>query len=77
MSQNFFEINNSEVYTHLRLHIYPDGGVARFRVYGEIFKNWSSVSENEVIDLVAAINGGGVETTTTTAAPTTTTTTAA
>jgi len=57
-SQNFYESNSDEIYTHLRLHIYPDGGVARLRVYGEVFKNWDTVSENETIDLIAAINGG-------------------
>lgn len=57
-SQNFYESNSSEIYTHLRLHIYPDGGVARFRVYGEVFKNWETVSANEEIDLAAAVNGG-------------------
>jgi allantoicase len=57
-SQNFYECQDEAIYTHLRLHIYPDGGVARFRVYGEVFKNWNEVSENQVIDLAAAINGG-------------------
>ena len=57
-SQNFFEISSKEIYTHLRLHIYPDGGVARLRVYGEVFKNWDAVAADEEIDLVAAINGG-------------------
>lgn len=57
-SQNFFESNSNEVFTHIRLHIYPDGGVARLRVYGEVFKNWSLVSSDDEIDLVAAINGG-------------------
>src|SRR5688572_10595909 len=28
-SRNLFEISDHSVYTHLRLHIYPDGGVAR------------------------------------------------
>ncbi len=42
----------------MRLHIYPDGGVARFRVYGEVFKNWEAVSTNDTLDLAAAINGG-------------------
>jgi allantoicase len=46
------------LFTHLRLHIYPDGGVARLRVYGEVFKDWNAVKENEVLDLAAAINGG-------------------
>ena len=57
-SQNFYECQSNEIYTHLRLHIYPDGGVARFRVYGEVFKNWDAVSTTEEINLAAAINGG-------------------
>ena len=57
-SQNFYECESNEIFTHLRLHIYPDGGVARFRVYGEVFKIWDAVSANDTIDLAAAINGG-------------------
>lgn len=56
-SQNFYEIADKNVYTHLKLHIYPDGGVARLKVYGEVFKDWSAVKENETIDLAAAVNG--------------------
>lgn len=57
-SRNFYESNSSEIYTHIRLHIYPDGGVARLRVYGEVFKKWDTVKEEEIIDLAAAVNGG-------------------
>ena len=57
-SQNFYECKSEKLFTHLRLHIYPDGGVARFRVYGTVFKNWDAIASNEIIDLVAAINGG-------------------
>ncbi|WP_338407933.1 allantoicase [uncultured Flavobacterium sp.] len=57
-SQNFFESQSNENFTHIRLHIYPDGGVARLRVYGEVFKNWDAVSTSQEIDLAAAINGG-------------------
>ncbi|MEO7049380.1 MAG: allantoicase, partial [Ferruginibacter sp.] len=28
-SQNFFEIDDNEIFTYVRLHIYPDGGIAR------------------------------------------------
>jgi len=56
-SQNFYEISDQNIYTHLRLHIYPDGGVARLKVYGEVFKDWGLVSPDEVIDLAAATNG--------------------
>ena len=56
-SQNFYQITDHNIYTHLRLHIYPDGGVARLKVYGEVYKNWNEVDENETIDLAAAVNG--------------------
>jgi len=57
-SQNFYTSTSNELFTHIRLHIYPDGGVARLRVYGEVFKDWNAVNENETLDLAAAINGG-------------------
>ena len=56
-SQNLYEIQDLNSYTHIRLHIYPDGGVARLKVYGDVSKNWSLVKSDEVIDLAAAING--------------------
>ncbi|XP_001605000.1 probable allantoicase isoform X1 [Nasonia vitripennis] len=37
---HFFELDTGDrVYTHLRLNIFPDGGVARLRVYGENSKS--------------------------------------
>jgi allantoicase len=56
-SQNFFPISNDQTWTHLRLNIYPDGGVARFKVYGEVYKNWNLVVGKETVDLAAAVNG--------------------
>lgn len=56
-SQNFFGIADHSIYTHIRLHIYPDGGVARLKVYGEVYRDWSLVKANEQIDLAAAVNG--------------------
>lgn len=44
-----------ETVTHLRLHIYPDGGVARLRVYGQVV---AAFKASERIDLVAMENGG-------------------
>jgi allantoicase len=57
-SQNLYGISDKNIFTHLRLSIYPDGGVARLKVYGEVFKNFNLIDENELIDLAAAINGG-------------------
>jgi len=56
-SQNFFKIASDKIWTHLRLNIYPDGGVARLKVYGEVYKNWDVVKQDEMIDLAAAANG--------------------
>ena len=56
-SQNFYEIKDRSPYSHLRLNIFPDGGVARLKVYGEVHKNWDLVKVNDIIDLAAAING--------------------
>ncbi|HUP62701.1 MAG TPA: allantoicase [Thermoanaerobaculia bacterium] len=47
--------------THVRLNIFPDGGVARLRVHGHVIPEWRLVGGlgNEV-DLAAAENGGDV-----------------
>jgi allantoicase len=59
-SQNLFPVNNSEWWTHLRLNIYPDGGVARFRVYGDVHKGNIIKEKDGTIDLAALVNGGKV-----------------
>lgn len=56
-SQHWFEIADKSVYSHLRLNIYPDGGVARLKVYGEVVKDWNSIGKEEIIDLASALNG--------------------
>jgi allantoicase len=56
-SQNFYECTSNETYSHIRLHIYPDGGVARLKVYGEVAKDWADVDATKEIDFAAAING--------------------
>lgn len=44
--------------THVRLHIFPDGGVARLRVWGRVAKDWSTVDPDVPLDLLAMENGG-------------------
>ena len=55
-AHNFLDIEGDSIITHLRLNIYPDGGIARLRVYGEIRPDYSQISG--VIDLVALEHGG-------------------
>jgi allantoicase len=56
-SQNPFEIQNGGRFTHLRFKIYPDGGVARLRVYGEVVPDWEALARRGEVDLAAAENG--------------------
>ncbi len=59
-SQNIFAVSDNNRWTHLRLNIFPDGGVARFRVHGEPCPDWSRIGDNQEIDLAAIENGGKV-----------------
>lgn len=58
-SQNLFSVESTTKFTHLRLRIYPDGGVARLRVHGEAVPDAKQLSRRE-IDLVSVENGGSV-----------------
>lgn len=48
----------SRTASHIRLRIYPDGGVARLRVYGKIQLDQRYRLPGEPLDLAALMNGG-------------------
>ena len=55
-AHHYAEIGSDAVWTHLRLNIFPDGGIARLRVFGEIRPDFGAISGS--VDLVALENGG-------------------
>ncbi len=55
-AHHYVAISDRKVWTHLRLNIYPDGGVARLRVYGEVRADFED--GDGVVDLFALRNGG-------------------
>ena len=55
-AHHYLAIEDESIWTHIRLNIYPDGGIARLRVFGEIRPDFTVVSGT--IDLVALGNGG-------------------
>ncbi len=57
-AQNLFAISDRSPWSRLRLNIFPDGGVARFRVYGEPHQDGAMNDPEDVIDLAALANGG-------------------
>src|SRR5687767_65441 len=60
-SENELAIEAPYAVTHLRLRIFPDGGVARLRVHGNVVPDWHRLGglRNEV-DLAAVEHGGEV-----------------
>ena len=60
-TRNPFAIAPSCRVTHLRFKIYPDGGVARLRVHGEVMPDWPALNRSGgEIDLAAVEHGGWV-----------------
>lgn len=57
-SQNLYQIGGKQGLTHVRLNIFPDGGVARFRAFGVVVPDWSKVKLGQLLDLAAVENGG-------------------
>lgn len=56
---NAFAIVSDQPWTHLRLNIFPDGGVARLRVYGEVVVDWDRLAQRmRAVDLAAIEHGG-------------------
>jgi len=56
-SHHYLEVKAEEPFTHLRVNIYPDGGIARLRVYGQPQLDWSNADRNQLVDLGAMENG--------------------
>jgi allantoicase len=59
-AHHYFPVDDSEAVTHVRLNIYPDGGVARLRVYGDPVPAWDSADRKSVHELSLATNGGRI-----------------
>jgi allantoicase len=54
-SHHFYNIFSRSIYSHVKLNIFPDGGVARLRIYGtmEVNKKFAK----KVINLTSVLNG--------------------
>ena len=58
-SHNVFHVAALDA-THVRLRIFPDGGVARLRVYGDVTPDWDALRRQGEIDLAALVHGARV-----------------
>ncbi len=59
-SHHYHSLNVARRCTHVRVNLYPDGGLARLRLYGVPEIDASAADSEGLIDLVAALNGGTV-----------------
>lgn len=57
-SHHYLPVDCERRVSHLRLNIYPDGGVARLRIYGAVMPDWAHFDPAETIDLLAVEHGG-------------------
>ncbi len=57
-SQNLFAVDARQRLTHVRLNIYPDGGVARLRVHGEVVPDPALLPS--IFDVAAAEHGARI-----------------
>jgi allantoicase len=62
-AENLLPVGDRRRFTHVRLNIEPDGGVARFRVHGVVVPDWSTHQQTGGrVDLASVLHGGTVVT---------------
>ncbi|KAL0481340.1 allantoicase [Acrasis kona] len=60
-SQHYFDsLTQDQMWTHLRLKMYPDGGIARFKAFGKVLPDWDNMDPTQEIDLAFVGNGASV-----------------
>ena len=57
--QNVFTINKNSIFTHIKLSIFPDGGVARLRLYGSIATE-KLFFRKKIVNLSSILNGASI-----------------
>ena len=55
-THHYLDIDDDSEWTHVRLNIYPDGGIARLRLFGMVRPDFGTLATS--IDLLALENGG-------------------
>ena len=54
---NIFNVKNDSVFSHIKLNIFPDGGVARLRLFGKILPR---LNYKKIINLSSLLNGASI-----------------
>lgn len=59
-AHHFFACAGDEVWSHLRVHMLPDGGIARLKAFGRPRLDPETVRSGAELDLAASLNGGRI-----------------
>ncbi len=58
--KNFMPVANTDAFDTVRVNIFPDGGIARLRIYGQPVWNVADIDRTAEYELSAIANGGRV-----------------
>ncbi|TLD72152.1 allantoicase [Phragmitibacter flavus] len=56
-SHHYLSASSIRAFTHVRVNLYPDGGLARLRVYGQPRADWHDAPKGTLVNLSAIENG--------------------
>ena len=56
---HIFSHKSNAIFTHIKLNIFPDGGIARLRLYGSMSKKINKIAKKK-INLASILNGASV-----------------
>ncbi|HUV20755.1 MAG TPA: allantoicase [Gammaproteobacteria bacterium] len=56
-SHHYFQIDNPACFNHVRLNLYPDGGIARLRVHGRVINDVATLDKTALHDLASVTLG--------------------
>ena len=57
---NKFSVKKKNVVNWIKVNIYPDGGIARLRLWGDVYQNWDNFDNNKIIEISALKNCGKI-----------------
>ena len=54
---HYFNIDSPQAFSHVRVNLYPDGGLARLRIYATSEFSAATTDADGLVDLASALNG--------------------
>ena len=57
---NKFVVKKKNIVNWIKVNIYPDGGIARLRLWGDVYQNWDNFDNNKIIEISALKNCGKI-----------------